>query len=101
MSNARELADVCLMLEGTYPYVTGGVSAWTHDLITAHKDLSFHLVTLLPIGASTKLRYAIPNNVVSHSTTFVQQLQPGRMSDRRAKELCGALEEHLVSMQTR
>ena len=25
-------ADVCLVLEGTYPYVSGGVSAWVHDL---------------------------------------------------------------------
>ena len=24
-------ADVCLVLEGTYPYVSGGVSSWVHE----------------------------------------------------------------------
>ena len=27
--------DVCLMLEGTYPFVSGGVSTWVHNLIRA------------------------------------------------------------------
>ena len=26
-------ADICLILEGTYPYVTGGVSGWAHGLM--------------------------------------------------------------------
>src|SRR5438046_8933044 len=83
MNGERETADVCLILEGTYPYVTGGVSAWTHDLITAHKDLSFHLMTFLPTGASKELRYSIPSNVVSHSTSYVQHLLTGlKITDR-------------------
>src|SRR5207253_7701587 len=102
VSDRRQIADVCLSLEGTYPYVTGGVSAWTHDLITAHKDLTFHLMTLLPTGASKELRYSIPSNVVSHSTAYVQQLPPGqKMTDRRARVLCEALQEHLLGMQSR
>jgi glycosyltransferase involved in cell wall biosynthesis len=100
MSAERQIADVCLILEGTYPYVTGGVSTWTHDLITAQKDLSFHLVTLLPIGASTQLRYEIPKNVVSHSTMFVQQLPDGHMTDRAAGKLCEQLEEPLLRIQS-
>ena len=44
--------DVCLILEGTYPYVAGGVSAWAHDLIRAQQDLRFVLVTILPPQAS-------------------------------------------------
>ena len=36
-------ADVCLILEGTYPYVTGGVSGWAHGLIKEQSHLSFHL----------------------------------------------------------
>ena len=34
MKNKKnEIADVCLILEGTYPFVLGGVSSWVHDLI--------------------------------------------------------------------
>jgi hypothetical protein len=39
---ARE-ADVCIILEGAYPFIAGGVSSWTHDLIRANSDLTFHL----------------------------------------------------------
>ena len=39
-------ADVCLILEGSYPFITGGVSSWTHDLIRAQTDLRFHIVAL-------------------------------------------------------
>jgi glycosyltransferase involved in cell wall biosynthesis len=100
MNAERQLADVCLILEGTYPYVTGGVSTWTHDLIKAHKDLSFHLVTLLPIGASTQMRYEVPGNVISHSRIFVQQLADGQMADRAAIKLCDQLEGPLLRLQS-
>ena len=45
------VADVCLVLEGTYPYVEGGVSSWTHELINRQSHLTFHLVCLLPKDA--------------------------------------------------
>lgn len=38
--------DVCLILEGTYPYVIGGVSNWTHALLSGLPDLDFGLVHL-------------------------------------------------------
>src|SRR5213593_498064 len=102
MRDRYQLADVCLILEGTYPYVTGGVSAWTHNLINAQTDLSFHLMTLLPVGAPKELRYSIPPNVVSHSTAFVQQLPSGKkMTDGQTRVLCEALQEHLLGMQSR
>ncbi len=28
MSDRADIADVCLLLEGTYPYASGGVSSW-------------------------------------------------------------------------
>ena len=34
-------ADVCLLVEGTYPFVAGGVSSWVHDVIQGHPELSF------------------------------------------------------------
>ena len=37
-------ADVCLLLEGTYPFVRGGVSAWVHQIISGLPELSFSLV---------------------------------------------------------
>ena len=59
-----EAADVCLVLEGTYPYVAGGVSSWVHELVRSLPALSFALVHLGPRrGAYGEPRYALPANV--------------------------------------
>ena len=46
MSAARQDADICLILEGTYPFVAGGVSSWVHELIKAQSQFRFHVVAL-------------------------------------------------------
>lgn len=59
-------ADICLILEGTYPFVTGGVSSWVHHLIAGMPDVTF---SLLHISGSKSLarepRYEMPPNVVN------------------------------------
>jgi len=58
-------ADVGLILEGTYPYVSGGVSSWVHQIIRGLPELTF---SLLFIGGDSsqyeKMRYELPPNVV-------------------------------------
>lgn len=67
-------ADVCLFLEGTYPYISGGVSTWTHELIKAQNQLTFYLVCILAPHASLKKRFDIPSNVVGIQNVFLQKL---------------------------
>lgn len=59
-------ADVCLLLEGTYPYVSGGVSSWVHEIVRSMPELRFALVH---IGAAARLccerRFELPDNVTS------------------------------------
>jgi glycosyltransferase involved in cell wall biosynthesis len=38
--------DVCLLVEGTYPYLAGGVSAWVHDIINGHPELKFSIFNI-------------------------------------------------------
>jgi glycosyltransferase involved in cell wall biosynthesis len=94
-------ADVCLILEGTYPYVTGGVSSWTHDLLQAQKDLTFHLVTLLPRNGSLTQRYDLPKNVVGTTQIFIQELPERSCPARRADEFFHAVETPLLRLQGR
>jgi polysaccharide biosynthesis protein PelF len=65
-------ADVTLLLEGTYPFVSGGVSGWVHQIVAGLPDLSFSLVFL---GASRerhgRMRYALPANVVHLEEHFL------------------------------
>ena len=61
--------DVCLVLEGTYPYVRGGVSNWVHDLIRSLPDLRFAVVTH-PVGGLQ------PAAVAERMETALDQVLP-------------------------
>src|SRR5258708_4681740 len=75
--NARKItenceADVCVFVEGTYPYVTGGVSAWLHQLITNLSELSFSIFYL---GSKPEpgrsFKYELPANVTGFQEVFL------------------------------
>jgi len=88
------LADVCLVLEGTYPYVAGGVSSWVHELIRSLPRLSFALVHIGPqAGAYAGLRYAMPPNVVSLAEFYCQDdtATTGERSSSRGSRTLRAL----------
>jgi polysaccharide biosynthesis protein PelF len=53
---------VCLVIEGSYPFITGGVSSWVHDLISGLPEIEFALFTFSP-QAGQKPRYKLPPNV--------------------------------------
>jgi polysaccharide biosynthesis protein PelF len=64
-------ADVALILEGTYPYVAGGVSSWVHQILSSCPTRSFALFHIGPYpGAYGKPRYQIPQNVTSITEAF-------------------------------
>ena len=73
-----EQADVCLILEGTYPFVAGGVSTWTHDLIRRLSHLKFHILCLMPPAADLTHRYELPGNVIGLTQVTLQKLTPGK-----------------------
>ena len=67
MASSRETqpeADVCLIVEGAYPYVVGGVSAWLDDLIVHLPDVRFAIVAIKPSSAPLPHRVTLPANVV-------------------------------------
>lgn len=63
---------ICMILEGCYPYVLGGVSSWTHQYIQAMED---HEFVLWCIGADSKdrdqFKYQLPQNVVEIHQVFL------------------------------
>jgi len=62
------VADVCLILEGTYPFVTGGVSSWTHQLITHLPEVRFHLYCLIAEREPGPWLFPRPDNVSGITT---------------------------------
>lgn len=79
MLGLKQKADVCLILEGTYPYVTGGVSGWAHGLITEQSHLSFHLCAIVPRDVVLELKYTLPSNVIGLTTVRLNDLPKGAM----------------------
>ena len=74
LDGGRPVADVCLVLEGTYPYVEGGVSTWVHELIGSLPALRFSLVHIgAEQGAPTRKRYVLPANVVTLSDLYCRE----------------------------
>lgn len=70
-------ADIALLLEGTYPYVNGGVASWVHQIIQAYPQYRFALIF---IGSRPQdygqFRYPLPSNVVHFEEHFLyDQLQ--------------------------
>ncbi len=85
-------ADVCLVLEGSYPYITGGVSSWTQNLLLAQQDLTFHLVCLMPAHGDMEMRYELPQNVISLTNILVDKPRRGAKSIRRIGDLLRRVE---------
>ncbi|UHA75199.1 GT4 family glycosyltransferase PelF [Paenibacillus sp. 481] len=63
---------IALIAEGSYPYVTGGVSSWVHSLISSMPE---HEFVIYAIGASSeqqgKYKYDLPANVVQVCEYFL------------------------------
>jgi polysaccharide biosynthesis protein PelF len=69
---ATATSDICIIVEGCYPYVAGGVSGWIDWLIRTQPDTTFSIVTLWPRPTTLKSRYELPSNVVSFDHLYLQ-----------------------------
>ncbi len=101
MSDRADIADVCLLLEGTYPYVSGGVSSWVHDIIGGLPDLRFRIVSLLPNNAPRKRVYQVPANVVGIDHLNLHRLPQGWPWLPRLRPFFRAAELYLQNIMQR
>ncbi|MGB0683614.1 MAG: GT4 family glycosyltransferase PelF [Magnetovibrionaceae bacterium] len=93
-------ADVCLILEGTYPYIPGGVSTWVHDLIATQTDLSFHLISIMPDNSRREQRYELPPNVLSLEHVYIHNLPKGQRRLLGIDRIVRQLEEDFILLQS-
>lgn len=54
---------VGIIVEGTYPYITGGVSSWLQTLMINLPDIEFKVIYLGPTDKKKEFVYEIPKNV--------------------------------------
>lgn len=79
---------VCMVLEGSYPYVYGGVSSWMHQYIQAMPDIEF---VLWCIGAKAKdkgkYKFKIPENVVEIHEVFLDDALKLKMDKKSSRNM--------------
>jgi polysaccharide biosynthesis protein PelF len=83
---ANKIYDVCLLLEGSYPFVAGGVSRWMHFLIKALPEVSFTAVCIFS-SSKEKLsyKYEIPDNLSDIKFVYLSDYNPVGQKKSRKK----------------
>lgn len=79
----EDLADICMVVEGTYPYVRGGVSSWIHNLVSALPEKTFRI---LFIGVAPEMEYELaydlPENVIGVDMLYAQDFRKEKVNSR-------------------
>src|SRR5574344_478797 len=92
-------ADICLLLEGTYPFIRGGVSSWVHQIISGMPQYTFYLVFIRgQRSAYKKMAYELHKNVVGMEMHYI--LPEGNLSKkmpRNSKNKSFSLWEKIIS----
>jgi len=57
------MTKICLILEGTYPYATGGVSTWVHKLVSGLAEFEFSIVHIFSGSKPKFSHFSIPKNI--------------------------------------
>lgn len=92
-------SDVCVIVEGAYPFVTGGVASWLQELITSLPDLTFSILAIKADENPQAWHVTPPENVVevvevplSFAPTRPTAL-PARFSERIGRLILEFLED--------
>lgn len=91
---------ICIIAEGCYPYVTGGVSAWIHQLITGLPELEFKVLSIMPSHLETlNYCYEFPRNLLEVKTIYLDDYLKLKHGDSRKKiHFSGSEKEILLKL---
>lgn len=87
---------ICMILEGCYPYVTGGVSSWMHQYIQAMPEHEFVLWVIASFEKDKgKFKYKLPDNVVEVHEVFLDSALKLRANKKKVRSFS---EEELTAL---
>src|ERR1700730_2573734 len=93
----RNVTDICLLVEGAYPYVTGGVSNWLHELVRNLPNLTFAVVHIgARPDAERKMLYQMPSNVLEFHEIFLHD--PSRIKKPKGRRRKLAAWQHFHAL---
>lgn len=90
---------ICIIAEGSYPYITGGVSSWIQMLITGMPE---HEFIIYSIGAEEKnkgkFKYSLPDNIVEVKEVFLDSILNQQCSGTTVFPLTSRQKDMLFSL---
>ena len=79
---------ICIVAEGCYPYVVGGVSGWVHSMIKTFPKQEFILLTIIASRElSGKFAYELPENVTEVHELYLEDTEWGSVNKRHKTRL--------------
>lgn len=82
LGRTAESADVALLLEGTYPFVSGGVSSWVQQIIKSFPDIRYAVYFVGSMKKDYgKQRYPFPDNVVHAEAHYLYEREDAPIID--------------------
>lgn len=70
---------ICIIAEGSYPYITGGVSSWIQMLISGLSQYKFIIFSIGPKESGRRMfNYKIPENVIEIKEIFLDEINKRR-----------------------
>ena len=67
---------MCIVAEGCYPYVVGGVSSWIHSMINSFPNIEFVLLALIANRSqSGKFVYELPQNLTEVHEVYLEDFE--------------------------
>jgi len=91
-SKGGQKLRVCMIAEGAYPYVVGGVSIWIQELITHLPDIDFVLWTVTP-EKNLQHQFELPANVQKVYEIALSEKLHGRKRRHRVRRQWQAIHE--------
>ena len=77
---------ICIVAEGCYPYVVGGVSSWIHSMIRLFPNAEFIILSIVANRSmSGKFAYELGENLVKVQEVYLEDFDwiPSKKSGRR------------------
>jgi len=88
---------ICLIAEGCYPYIVGGVSSWINALIRGNPDKDYIVFSIMPTSREKlEIAYEYPENLIEVRTVYLNDLPRKSIGDKLKKLEFTKEEEELL-----
>lgn len=92
---------ICIIAEGSYPYITGGVSSWINMIITNMPEHEFLIYTIFPSEKdSGSFKYEIPQNISGITEVFLDSWEKEPSKARKSLKFTAAEKKVIIQLIT-